>query len=95
MKLILMPLAVTDTEGIYTFSFQQFGIDKARDYLNQLEEQIQQLIKNPLQGMDYSFIDKNLRRLVVARHSVFYGIVEDRIEIYRVLHQSRDVTRFL
>ena len=46
MKLILMPLAVIDTEGIYTFSFQQFGIDKARDYLNQLEEQIQQLIKN-------------------------------------------------
>lgn len=89
-----MPLAVADIEEIYTFSFEHFGRDKAREYVYHLEKQIQQLIKNPLQGMDYSFIDEHTRRLLVERHSVFYGIIEDRIEVYRVLHQSRDVTRF-
>ena len=95
MNLILMPLAVTDLEEIYTFSFAQFGRDKAREYLYHLKEQIQKLIKTPQQGMDYSFIDAHIRRIVEERHSVFYGLVKDKIEVYRVLHQSRDVIRFL
>jgi toxin ParE1/3/4 len=48
----------------------------------------------PNMGRSREEIARNLRSFPVGNYVVFYRIIEEGIEVLRVLHGSRDIKRF-
>ncbi len=84
-----------DIQDIFDYTEVKFGMDQAVSYLQDLEGVFIQLIENPELGRERNEIKKDLRSMPKASHVIFYRIMKDHIRIVRVLHGSRDQTKFL
>ena len=62
---------------------------KEQSYLDLIENLIV-LLKLPLIGSDRAELQRDMRSLPIAKHTVFYRISANRIEIIRVMHQKQD-----
>lgn len=89
-SLIISPAARDDLQGIFRFSVEIWGRQKAEDYLEQLSLHIHKLLATPRLGISREEILPGLRSLRVARHVVFYRIERDRVEVIRVLSERQD-----
>ena len=83
-------LAEDDLINIWCYSCEQWGVDQADLYLDQLNEGINGLAENPKIGMAIDHIRQGYRRYHVQHHMIYYRIRSDRIEIIRVLLESMD-----
>ncbi len=59
--------------------------------IKELLQKIRLLAQNPEFGKDRSEIIVNLRSFPIRKYIVFYALIEDTVEIYRVLHASRNI----
>jgi toxin ParE1/3/4 len=59
--------------------------------LRELGQKFQLLANNPLLGRVQDDLILNLRRFPYKKYNIFYFPVENGIEIYRVLHGSRNI----
>jgi toxin ParE1/3/4 len=84
-----------DLENIFDYTEEEFSLDQAINYLNDLEILFDQLVVNPELGRDRSEIKSGLRSIPKTSHVIFYRIMPDNIRIIRVLHGSRDLIKFL
>jgi toxin ParE1/3/4 len=84
-----------DLGDIFDYTEQEFGSAKATSYLLELETVFNQLISSPKLGRERDEIRANLRSMVHSSHVIFYRVRTDHIRIVRVLHSSRDLSRFL
>ncbi len=84
-----------DLEDIFDYSEDNFGLDIAIKYLNELENTFFNLYDHPHLGKDRSEIKFGVYSLVHKEHLILYKITETKIDILRVLHQSRDLPRFI
>jgi toxin ParE1/3/4 len=87
--------ADSDIEAIFDYTEKEFGFDQAVKYVSDLDTVFNELIRSPELGRKRNEIKIELRSLVQESHIIFYRILEDRIRIVRVLHESRDVKNFL
>lgn len=87
--------AEVDLGNIFDYTEQEFGRPQASSYLLELEAVFNQLIINPKLGRERDEIRTNLRSIVHSSHVIFYRVRVDHIRIVRVLHSSRDISRFL
>lgn len=83
-----------DLVRIYDYTSEQFGNEQAIKYLTGLEDIFQNLCKNPLSGRNRNEIAEGIRSISFVSHVVFYKLKEEKLLIVRVLHASRDVTRY-
>lgn len=90
LKLSVTPKAEADIIGVWVHTCEEWGVDQADKYLNQLEEGMKQLLNHPLLGADYAHVFPGYRRLQVEHHAVFYKVVEPEVLVVRVLHDSMD-----
>ena len=81
--------------------FAEFDIEDAKDWHNiqeenlgnefiiEIEKSISQMLNNPNQ---FPKINKGIRKVVIKRfpYSIFYRVISDTIELYAVLHNSRN-----
>jgi len=92
-KYILTREADLDLDGIWEYSYKQWGKTQANKYLNKLEEHFFMLAENPYLGKRrYEFAGSPMS-FHCERHVIFYRIAEEGIEIIRVLHDSMDFPR--
>ena len=91
----LSAAAADDLAEIADYSFEQFGIEQALQYGDQLEQCMQHLANNPLMGASAEFLAPELRRFEFRSHSIFYCPVADGVRIIRVLHRLMDVDRHI
>lgn len=87
--------ADTDLEEIFEYTIEKFGAAQAIKYLSSFDELFEELCHNPKLGRGRNDIRKNLKSISKESHIVFYRIMKNTIRIVRVLHASRDVSRFL
>lgn len=87
--------AEIDLGDIFDYTEQEFGSAQASGYLLELETVFNQLIISPKLGRERDEIRANLRSIVHSAHVIFYRVRADHIRIVRVLHTSRDLSRFL
>ena len=80
LKLKLKPEALNDIEGIYEFTFANWGIRQAEKYQDELFEWMSRIIDNPQIGSVYYFSTGNYRKTQINKHLIFYRI-EDNEEI--------------
>ena len=84
--------AKTDLLAIGRFTEKQWGIEKRRSYLKQLDACFSQRANNPRLGAAVDFIVTDYRKFPHGSHLIFYKLSRDNIvEIIRVLHKSMDV----
>lgn len=86
-RIVKKPLAEEDLIGIWHYSYNKWGADKATEYLLQLDAGIQGLAANPEIGKSCENIRLGYRSIQINRHVVFYNIQDDLIEIVRILHE--------
>ncbi|MDN6319878.1 MAG: type II toxin-antitoxin system RelE/ParE family toxin [Marinobacter sp.] len=89
-KLSVTPKAESDLIGIWVYAYEEWGVDQADKYLDQLDEGMKQLINHPSLGADYTHVFPGYRRLQVEHHAVFYQVLEPEVVVVRVLHEDMD-----
>jgi len=82
-----------DIENIWIYTFENWSIEQADRYLNQIIDEIAYLSDNPRSGKDYSQIRKGYFRSRIKSHFIFYkkNLKLEQVEIIRILHQRMDI----
>ncbi len=86
-------VADQDLQDIFDYTFEEFGIDQAVDYVSSFDQAFENIIQNPEIGRKRDEIKEGLRSVLKEQHTVFYRLLDNRIRIVRILHASRDVPR--
>jgi len=89
----LTPRAADDLDGIYEYTIANFGLERARDYLNGLHRRFGDLAERPALGRAAAHLASRLRRVPYRSHVVFYMPEDRSVLIVRVLHESMDAPR--
>ena len=90
------PQAERDIEECFVFIAEE-NLDAGVYFLVAVEDSLEQIAKFPEIGKKREFQDKrfeNLRMWRVKKYEnylIFYKVTEDRIEMVRLLHGSRDI----
>ncbi len=90
LKLNITPKAESDLTGIWLYTCEEWGVEQADKYLDQLEAGMKQLLNHPLLGADYVHVFPGYRRLQIEHHAVFYQALELEVLVVRVLHKEMD-----
>ena len=91
----LKPKAQQDLENIYEYSVQEFGQNRAIQYIRDLNAAFIKVTNLPSLGQDYGFVRQDILAYRVVSHIIFYRVSAAGIIIIRVLHQSMDYARHL
>ncbi len=65
----------------------------ADKYVRLLGLRIDSLFEMPERGAMRDDVQKGMRMLVEGKHLIFYRVLEGRVEVVRVIHGSRDLTK--
>lgn len=93
-KLKISSIADKELEEIYIDGFKRWGEEQADIYYDNLLTHFDLLCQNPyiFQAIDY--IRPGYRRSVCGKHSIYYRIVKDNVEIMAIL-KHEDVKKRL
>lgn len=94
-ELRLTPAALRDLEGIWRYTVQRWGVERAERYLDALNASFEALSRAPHSAPACDHIVPGYRRQPVERHVVFYRVENDTVIVVRVLHERMDVPRHL
>lgn len=96
----LRALALADVDEAIAYHLQEAGADVALGFIDALERAYQHLVRQPASGSPRYAHELNLpglRSWPLTRypHLVFYVEQSDHVEVWRVLHGSRDIPSWL
>lgn len=94
--LVVLPAAERDIRSAVIFYRNEAGAQMAGRFIAALERQYRLLVRHPGAGSQRHGAElgiDGLRTSSVARfpYLIFYVEFEDRVEIWRVLHEMRDI----
>lgn len=87
--------AQADLESIWLYTVEQWGIKQADNYLEALIQCFEWLAESPSLGKARDDVKQGYFCFPVGRHLVFYIIVNDKVEIIGIPHQSMDIIEYL
>lgn len=90
----LSPLAESDLEEIWVYTFKNWSLEQADRYHNAIVEAFEDLAAGRKSGRPVD-IRKGYFKYPVGAHVVFYRFSESGLVVVRVLHQRMDVGRHL
>ena len=94
MRLTFRTAASADMRRVAQDTRARWGEAQAAKYAAQLRDDIKSLCELPLRFPEFAS-RPGLRRMNSGRHAVFYLVLEERIEIVRVLHGASDLEQWL
>lgn len=89
-KVQISPLAESDLENVWDY-FSQYSIESAKQIIKEFGQKFDLLADNPKIGRSHDEFIVNLRSFPHKKYVIFYFPTEIGIEVYRVLHGSRDI----
>ena len=87
--------ASEDLDTIYEYGIFTFGHQQARNYILELEKNLQLIAKSPKIGKKFSSHKRQLLQFNFKSHTVFYMIDDNFIRIIRILGARMDFDRHL
>ena len=87
----LSELALKDMDSIWNYTAEQWSVEQANTYYLQIFEVIEVICLNPQIGKSIKEVKENHRSQIAKSHLIIYKIVELKILIDRILHQSMDI----
>ena len=89
----LSPRAKEDMEAVWLYSLQEWGVDQADRYIDDLTEAFGFLAESQKSGTACENIRAGYRKYPVIRHVVYYRETDYGVEVKRVLHDRMLATR--
>ena len=88
--------AVEDLDSIWFYTLETWSEDQADIYYHELVKSCQKIANRP------TYLDKEYHEIMpglyghhIYKHLIFYILVEDGVEIVRILHERMDFARHL
>ena len=91
----LAPEAKRDLEAIWLYTLEEWGLEQANRYTDELTDVFAQLAVGPQLGTACDHIRTGYRRSRVGRHLVYYRVTDYGIAVVRILHDRMLPTRHL
>ena len=85
----LSPLAESDLEQIWLYTLNEWSLDQANRYYDQIMDAIEELASGQKQGRKAD-IREGYLKYAVGRHFVFFRRSDGMTDVIRVLHQSME-----
>lgn len=95
-RIVMLPQAVQDLEDIVDYLSQFYASTAIKQY-DRIIEKINDIPLYPNKYEEYRTgqYHNTYRRMVADDYLVFYVVMDDIIEIRRILHGKRDIGRYL
>ncbi len=93
LSLLLRPKVLEDLEEIYSHTFNEWGVEQAERYQDDLYNAMSNLVMYPELGRVYDVETGSHRTLPVRKHLIFYKKVKNKIIVTRILHMNVDKNR--
>ena len=87
--------AKRDLETIWLYTLEEWGLEQANRYTDELTDVFAQLAVGPQRGTACDHIRTGYRRSRVGRHVVYYRMTDYGIAVVRILHDRMLPTRHL
>ena len=91
----LTPSAESDLEGIWLYTLEEWGVEQADRYTDDLAAAFCRLAEDPQLGISCDDIREGYRRRRVGRHVIYFRIADYGIDVIRVLHDRMDTPRHI
>ena len=88
---IITKKAIIDLEEIWLFTVDKWSVAQADRYYLLIIDEIDYICKNINSGKPMDIIRKGYRATKVKSHLIFYRVVNDTVEIIRILHERMDI----
>ena len=93
---VLSNRAEKDLIDIWQYTFNRWSREQADIYTRKLLNACAFISTAPdLLGLPYDHVLSAYRAFPVGKHLVFYKVLNDKVFVVRILHQSMDVGRYL
>ena len=89
-RFVISPVARRDLREIWDYIGKE-NPTAADNLLESFHEKFEILVSMPEMGRQRDDVESGLRSFPVGRYLIFYNLLEDAIEIVRVLHGSRNL----
>jgi len=89
---VLRPAAAVDLDGIWEYSVENWGVERARRYANDIRAAIERLAADPRRGRPCG---EGYFRMATGSHFIIYSVRDEGVDVVRVLHQRMDLKRHL
>lgn len=91
----LSPEAQRDLEAIWLYTLEEWGLEQANRYTDELTHVFAQLAVSPQLGAACDHIRNGYSRSRVGRHVVYYRMTDYGIAVIRILHDRMLPSRHL
>ncbi len=83
--------AVADLDEIWFYTVEQWSLAQADRYYLLIFDEIDHICEHPTSGRPIDHIRKGYRASKVKSHLIFYRVVDETVEIVRILHERMDI----
>jgi toxin ParE1/3/4 len=94
MHYLLTTAAKEDLSELFLYVNREFGVQKAKEAISNIQKTIEELEAFPDLGMVPRYRSLRLqgyRFLIVEKHYVFYKIINNEVTIIRIIHQKQSL----
>lgn len=91
LPFVISKKAVSDLEEIWLYTVEKWSVAQADRYYNLIFDEINYLCKNSSAGKSMEHVRKGYRASKVKSHLIFYRVLNDKIEVIRILHERMDM----
>lgn len=91
---VLRKAALSDLDNIWEYTLQEWSVEQADTYYNELIRAFIFLANNRDVGKSVPIIRNGYKVWPVNSHLIFYKNIKVGVEIIRVLHQKSDVEKW-
>jgi toxin ParE1/3/4 len=88
---VISKKAVSDLEEIWAYTVEKWSINQADRYYSLIFDEIKFICSNVDAGKSMNHVRKGYRASKVKSHLIFYRVVNDVVEIIRILHERMDI----
>jgi toxin ParE1/3/4 len=91
-RYILSPAAEADIDGIWEYTADTWSVEQADRYVMSIKQACASISTDGRQGRPIPNVRKGYRKLSVGSHFVIFRLVDEYVDIVRVLHQRMDIS---
>ena len=91
LPFVISKKAVSDLEEIWLYTVEKWSMEQADRYYNLIFDEIIYICRNINAGKSMEHVRKGYRASKVKSHFIFYRVLNDTIEIIRILHERMDI----
>lgn len=88
---VITKKAVSDLAEIWLYTVEKWSMEQADRYYNLIFDEINYICKHNTSGKSMEHVRKGYRASKVKSHLIFYRIINNTIEVIRILHERMDI----